>query len=125
MHAALVGSGIDEELEGNLILERNRDHRRQVAACAIATNRDARRIDLERCCIFNYVIRNGEAVIDSSRKRTFRPQAIIDREHCAARADCELPAKDVVRVEIADGPAAAMKENQRRQHTFGHRPVGT
>ena len=66
---------------------------------------------------------NGDAVLDGGRERALGREAIVHREHGAARAERELAADDVVRVEVADGPAAAMEEHERRQDLIGHRAI--
>ena len=47
------------------------------------------------------------------RKLVLGRKAVVDREHHEARLIGDLPADDVVAVEVADHPAAAMVEDQR------------
>ena len=82
-------------------------------------------VDPQGLRIAENILRGEKAVVDGRRKRVLRRQAIVDREHRAAGAERQLTAHHVVRVEVADGPAAAVEEHQRRQDFVDHRAVGT
>ena len=57
----------------------------------------------------------GDRVIGGGGKFVLGREAVIDRDHDQRACIGELAADDVVGVEIADHPAAAMEEHQRRR----------
>jgi len=57
-----------------------------------------------------------KAIVDGSRNGASGRLAVFHREHRAARAVGERAADDVMRVQVADHPAAAVKIDERRQH---------
>src|SRR6185503_2478844 len=101
------------------------DDRSEVAARAVAADRNARRVDLQGLRIPMDELGGKETVVHRRREWVLRGQAIVDREYRAARTDGELPAEHVVRVEVAYGPAAAMEKDQRRQAVRHYWPIGT
>ena len=56
--------------------------------------------------------RRGNGIIDGGGEFVFGRAAIIDRDDDELAFIGEFPAGDIVGVEIADHPAAAMKEHQ-------------
>ncbi len=69
--------------------------------------------------------RRGDGVVHRRGKAVLGTEAIVDRDHRAHREVGELAARHVVRLEVADGPAAAVEEHQRRQHLAVLRSHGT
>ena len=126
--AAHVGGGIDQQLEGDRqvagVARQQRDHRRQVAARAVAADRQARRIEPERAGLRAHPARGGVGVFDGRGEAVLRRHAVVDRHHRAARAVGQLAAQRVMRVEIADDPAAAVVVDQHRQRARAVLPIG-
>ena len=57
----------------------------------------------------------GQAIVDRHRKRKLGREAIVDRDHGAARLHGQIATQHIMGVEVADHPAAAMKIDQHRQ----------
>jgi hypothetical protein len=117
--AALVGRRVDQQLKRDLpvarVACRDGHHRGEVAAGAVAADREPRRIDAERGRMALDPSSGGDAVVDGGWKAMLRPHPVVDRHHRAARAVGELAAQGVVGVEVADDPAPAVKVDERRQ----------
>src|SRR5574340_1133623 len=69
------------------------------------------------------VLRGEEAILDAGGKWILRREPVVNREHRATRPKGKLPADHVVRIEVADHPAAAMEEDERGQRFAQDRPV--
>ena len=63
--------------------------------------------------------RRGDGVIDGGGKFVLGRQPIIDGDHDELTFVGQLAAHHVMGIEIADHPAAAMKEHQARRETVG------
>ena len=90
------------------------EHRGEIAAGAVAGNRDAVGIDAE---FVRRALHEGErcaAILDGRREFVFRRQPVVGGDDDAGRRVGEPAADLVMRVEIADHPAAAMQIEQRR-----------
>ena len=85
---------------------------REVAAGAVAAEREARHIDAPALAVGGEPADRGDAVIEPGRELVLGGQAVVDaRDHEAAGLG-EPPAGAVVAVEAADDPAAAVDEDQ-------------
>ena len=80
----------------------------EISARAVAANRDAVRFGALRD-----ELGCGDAILHRGGKRRLRREAVLDGENFAARAVGELAAKHVVRVEVTNGPAAAVEVHER------------
>ena len=111
-----VRDGVDEELEG-----RGRAavgggavgrHRGQVAAGAVAADRDAGRVGAELGRAGVGVAEGGERVVDRGREAVLGGEAVVHGEHARARRRGQQARGRVVRVEVAHDPPAAVEEDQ-------------
>jgi hypothetical protein len=69
------------------------------------------------------VFGDKETIVNRRRKRMLGGEAIVDGEHRAARACRELPAQDIVGIQVADRPASAMEEDERGQGLVRRRAI--
>src|SRR5690606_34754620 len=115
--AALVGGGIDEELESErrcaAVAGVKGDHGSEIAAGTVASYGDATLVDGELGSLPGDPRSGDDAIVERRGKRVLGREPIVDREHGAARAIRELPAERIVRVDVADRPAAAMEVHER------------
>ena len=122
-----VGRGIDQELTRDpwraLVARQEADDRPEVAAGAVAADREPARIDAERSAVVGDPSRRGEAIIDRRGEFVFRAHAVIDRDNSAFRAVREMAAHRLVALDIANDPAAAMKEHEHGQDAGRHGTV--
>ncbi len=118
-----IGGGIDQHLAGDrgpvAVARRYRDHRGEVAAGAVAADAQPGSIDAELFGVVGDPFGRGDGVIDRGGKLVFGREAIIDRYHEQPALVGELAAHHVVGIEIADHPAAAVKEHQHGCQTIG------
>jgi hypothetical protein len=119
MAAPHVGRRIDQQLvrdrQGAAVARRDRYDRREVAAGAVAANREPRRVDAELARLPVHPCRRGDAVVDRSGKAVLGTHPVVDRDDDRTGAVAELAAEDVVGVEVADRPAAAVVVDERGQ----------
>ena len=117
---SLVGAGVDEHLERDRgsarVARHERHHGGEVAARAVAADGQLFGIYFQTICVAGNKRESGKAILHGRRKRGLGRFPILHREHRAARAVGERAADDIVRVEIADHPAAAVEIDQRGQH---------
>ena len=118
-----IGGRIDQHLSGDrgavAVARRYRDHRGEIAAGAVAADHQPRRVDAELFGIAGDPFRRRDGVVDGGGKFVLGRQAIIDRDHDQLAFIGELAAHHVVGIEIADHPAAAVKEHQARREAVG------
>src|SRR5437867_4151193 len=115
-----VGDGIDQ----HLVRERRRavitrqqcDDGREVTAGAVPADREPAGVDAERRRVGRDPPRGRPRVVDRGRELVLRRQTIVDVDDADARARRELSAEHVVRLDVADDPAAAVEEDERGQH---------
>ena len=123
--AALVGGRVDQQLEAHRqvagIAQRDRHHRGQVAAGAVAADRQARGIDAQLGGVVAHPARGGDAVVHRGREAVLRAHAVVHRHHRAAGGVGQLAAQRVVRVQVADDPAAAVVVHQHRRRALALR----
>ena len=89
-----------------------RHHGGEVAARTVAADAEARRIDAERACVVGDPGRRGDGVIGGGRKFVLRREPVVDGDHDELALVRELPAYDIMGIEIADHHASAVKEHQ-------------
>ncbi len=122
-----VGQGIDQHLAADLraalVAGAQGHHGGQVAAGAVAADRDARSIAAEVAGMLGRPAQGGEAVVRRGGEGVLRRQAIVDRHGDAAGLHGEDPRHLVVGVQVAQDEAAAVHEHQHRQVVLGVRPV--
>jgi hypothetical protein len=99
-----------------------RRDRGEIAAGAVAADGEARRVEAEAAALARGEFDGGDAILDRGGKAVLGRQAVVEREHDAGRFLRQLPADRVVRLDIADAPAAAMKIKQCRQRARARRP---
>ena len=105
---------------------------REPAARAVAGNGDARRVEPHRFRFAREPLKRGDGVLDRRGEGVLRREPVIEREHGRAGVVAERAAEDVVRADIAENAAAAMREEDGgaclapalRRHVFpqSHRP---
>ena len=118
-----IGRGIDQHLAGELraiaVARGERDDGGEIAAGAVAADRSgARRRCRARLRVGRDPFRRGDGVVDGGGEFVLGREAIVDRDHDQLALIGELAADDVVGVEIADHPAAAMEEHQAGARPF-------
>ncbi len=85
-----------------------RDDGGEVAARAVARDGDPGGVEPELGRMRRGPAKRGERVVDGGRKPVLGSQAIVDRQHPGVGLAREMAARRVVRVEVADHPAAAV-----------------
>ena len=116
--AGHVGRRVDQQLEAGqgqtglagLVAQ----HGGEVAAGAVAADRDARRVDAVVRRPGQHRLPHEHDIVHGRGERMLRGQCVIDREHPAIRPGGQPAAGPVVGVEAADGPAAAVEPDQQR-----------
>ena len=91
------------------------DHGRQVAAGAVAADGDAAPFQSQRRGAAAHPGEGGERILGGHGKAVLRRTAVVDRDQRTAGGVGQQPAKGVVRLKIADDPAAAVVVHQHRQ----------
>src|SRR5690606_18501998 len=86
----------------------------EIAAGAVAADRDARRIDVQLRRVGGDPTVGGDAVVIGGGELVLRRQAIVDRDDGAVGLLGEQTAERVVAVQAADRPAAAVIEDEGR-----------
>jgi len=117
---AFGGSGPIHALR---VARKLRNHRRQIAACAVAADCEPVRIDVEFLRVLGHPLGRGEAILDPGGKLVLGREPVVDRNGDASDLVGERAAWRVVRIEIADDPSAAMKENQHRERPTALRRI--
>ena len=111
-----IGHGVGQELQAQLgaamVAGPDRGGGRQVAAGAVAADRQAARVDADRRAVGRDPLQGGHDVVERARKACLGGQAIVDGEDRDAGFDGELGAQRVVAVEVAEHPAATMGVDQ-------------
>ena len=114
----MVGDRVDQHLEQDprpvAIAGQQRHHRGQVAARAVAADRDARRIEPEARGVGRHPQQSRVGVLDRRRVLELGREPVVHRRDRAAGRVDDGPADAVVGVEVADHPAAAVVEDQHR-----------
>src|SRR5581483_827841 len=117
-----IGGGIDQQLEvqrgASLVSRHLRHDRRQVAAGAITPDSYACGVNIQLGPMSSDPLRRGIAIVGSSRKLVFGSQPIIYRYHDTASFVRQAAAEGIVCIQVANHPATAMKEHERRKGTF-------
>ncbi len=90
-----------------------RHYGRQVAAGAVAADRQARGIDAEARRVVRNPARGSDGILGGGRELVLRRQPVVDGDDDCARRVGERAADLVVAVEVADHPAPAMEEDER------------
>ena len=118
-----VGAGIDQHLARDrgavAVARRYRNHRGEIAAGAVAADAQPRRVDAELSCIVGDPFRRGDDVLDAGGKFVLGREPVIDGNDNELTFVGQLTAHHVMGIEIADDPAAAMKEHQARRKAVG------
>ncbi len=100
-----------------------RHGRSQVAARAVAGDDQAARIAPQLGGVFRDILGCREAVVQRGRIPVFRSAPVRDRHNQGVRGDAQSPAKRVVRVQVAENPAAAVKIHDDGQRRRGRRGI--
>jgi hypothetical protein len=88
------------------------DRSRKVAACAVAADRDPRRIATELRSPHERPAITRQSVLERAREPVLGREAVLDREDPAAGPHSDSPAETVVRPHVADDPATAVEEHE-------------
>ncbi len=111
MHIAVRG-GIDQDLQSDLrpagLARQKTDHRRQVGPGAVAHDHQRRAGDGEGCEIVRHPYGRRHGVIDRGRERVLGRQPVFDGNHGAAGLVGDQAKGGVRRIQVADGPSAAV-----------------
>ena len=99
----VVRDGIDQQLVAQrraaAIARHQRHHGREVAARAVAADRDARGVDADLGALLGHPARGRVAILGPGRKLVLGSQPVVDRHHDATDRVREAAAGAVVRVE--------------------------
>ena len=96
---------------------RQRDHRGEIAAGAVAADQKPPRVDAELPCVSSDPCRCGDGVLDGGGKFMLGGAAVIDGYHDELTFDGQFSAGHVMALEIADHPAAAVEKHQAARQT--------
>jgi hypothetical protein len=111
-----VGGGIDQHLAGDFgpvaVARGKRDHGCEIAAGTVAADHQPRGVDAELLCVGRNPFGRRNRVVDRGGKFMLGGEAVIDRYHDQLAFVGEFAAHHVVGIEVADHPAAAVKEHQ-------------
>ena len=88
---------------------------REVAAGAVAAERDAGGIAAELARVRRDPRPRGDAVIERRGELRLRREAVVDRHHDRVDRFAQLPAQVVVGVEAAEDPSAAVEPHHDRE----------
>ena len=114
-----IGGRIDQHLARDrgavAVARRYRDDRGEVAAGAVAADHQPRRVDAELLCVDGDPFRRGDRVIDGGGEFVLGREPVIDGNNDELTFIGQFAAHHVVGIEIADHPAAAVKEHQARR----------
>ena len=123
-----LGDRVHEQLQLRLrepaFARVERDDRGEVAARAVAADRDAMRVGADLVRVRERPLVRGEAVVGRGRELRFRREPVVDRHHDRAGVIREQPPELVVRVEVARDPSATVEPQQQRQARLA-RSAGT
>jgi hypothetical protein len=111
-------TGIEQKLQGQgpaHIARSDGCHRRQRAAGAVATNRDACAVQLEPSSMFAQPGQAVPGIVHGRWKLPFRSQPVVHRDHRAVGQMREVTAQRLVSGHTADSESAAMEVQQYRQ----------
>jgi len=97
------------------VAQRDRHHRGQVAAGAVAADRQARGIDAQLGGVITHPARGRDAVVHRGGETMLGSHAVVHRDHGAAGGNGQLAAQRVVGVQVADHPATAVEVHQHRR----------
>ena len=121
-----VGGRVDEQLRRERgaagVAQLLGDDGGQVAARAVAADREPGRVAAELGDVLGGPAGGGEAVVDGGRERRLGREPVVDRQHDDVGLAADPAALVVVGVEVADDEAAAVEEHQRRERA--RRPRG-
>ena len=113
------GAGRDQQLQRQRqagIPRQQCAHGSEGAAGTVAADGQARAVQTEVAVgLRMQPLQGGEAVVDRRRKAVLRSQPVGQCHHGHAAAQGQLTAQAVVRLQAADGEAAAMQIKQHRQ----------
>ncbi len=110
-----INEKLPAELWSTLVADAQGRDRREVAAGAVAADRDARGIRTDLGRARGRPARRGQTIVCRGGKLVFRRQAVIDRQHGAIGALAQIAAQAVVGVEVAQHEAAAVEKHEERQ----------
>ena len=122
---AHIGAWIDQELvyepRAAAITRFERDDRREVAAGAVAADREAPGIDAEPRCVGGNPPRRGDGILRGGGKFVLGCEPIVDGDDETRGGVGERSADLVVALEVADHPAPAVEVDERRlKLVIGH-----
>ena len=121
--AAGVGDRVDEKLEAEGDRARLRHDRREVRPGRVPADREPLGVAAERLGVRARPRGRREGVLEAGRERMLGRQPVVDREYGVATLVGERPREVVVRLEVAEHPAAAVQEDEQPEARLGARPV--
>ena len=111
-----IGGGIDQHLAGEFwavaVARGQRHHGGEIAAGAVAADQQVRGVDAELFGVGGNPFRGGDGVVGGGGEFVFRREAVVDGDHDQLALMGQLLADHFMGIEIADHPAAAVKEHQ-------------
>ena len=110
-----IGNRIDEQLEGRAHRVASSlacDHSSEGAAGAVSPHGEPKRVDTEIARERDHRAKAGQRIIDRCREWVLGGEAVVDRDHHAARRLSEGATRSVVRIERADDPAASVEKHE-------------
>jgi hypothetical protein len=109
--------GIEQQLEAQrrtaAVPRHDRNHGREISARAVAAHGYPARIGAERRGVGSHPPGRGVAILGRCGKLVLRSEPIIDRHQHASRRVCNRAAQDVVGIDTAEHPSAAVEIHQR------------
>lgn len=118
-----VGDGVEQHLliDGRTaaFLGKQRHHRRHVAADAIACDREPGGVDLELLGMLGDIFGRSISLLDGNGIAGFRRALVVDEDDSGIGAVGDLAHQPVMRIRIAQHPAAAMEIENDRQCALG------
>ena len=111
-----IGGGIDQHLAGEFwavaVARGQRHDGGKIAAGAVAADQQLRGVDAELAGVGGDPFRRGDGVVGGGGEFVFGREAVVDGDHDQLAFMGELLADHFMGIEIADYPAAAVKEHQ-------------
>ena len=117
----VADGGVDQELAAQrrpaLVADAEGRYRREVAARAVAGQRDPHRVAANLRGMLRHPARRGQGVVGRGGEGVLRREPVAHRYDHAAGAGAERPADRVVGVEVAEHPTTAVEEDHERERS--------
>jgi hypothetical protein len=112
-----------DRLGAALVARQDADHRREVAAGALAGDRDPLRVAVEEAGVLGHVLEREVGVVDRRRERVLGRLPVGDRDDDRFGGVRQGTARGVVGVEVGDDEAATVEVDDHRERRLPLRRV--